>query len=83
MSFPVFVVDLDWVLVPAILGRSNMATSKVTGKSSEDAFLETMGEVIDRGAAKMNREQLRQSEKKFNAAIDRAAPVRKRRRESA
>ena len=60
-----------------------MATSKVREKSAEDAFLETMGEVIDRGAAKMNREQLRESEKKFNAVIDLAASARKRRRESA
>jgi hypothetical protein len=60
-----------------------MAVSRVTEKSAEDAFLETMGKIIDQGAAKMNREQLCESEKKFNAVIDRAAPARKRRRETA
>jgi hypothetical protein len=52
-------------------------------KSAEDAFFKAMSEVIDKGAAGMNREQLRESEKKFNAAIDHAVPARKRRRETA
>jgi hypothetical protein len=61
-----------------------MAISSTKDKTSaEEAFLQTFGDIIDKGAAKMNSEQLSESEKKFNAVIDRAAPARKRRRETA
>jgi hypothetical protein len=64
---------------------SRVATSplkKLRKKSALDAFVDRFGEIIESGAQKMNAEQLRESEKKFNEAIDRAV-ARKRRRETA
>jgi hypothetical protein len=48
-----------------------------------ESLLETFKEVIDSGARKMDDAQLRESEKKFNDAVDRAVAGRKRRRETA
>lgn len=48
-----------------------------------DSLLETFGEVIDAGAERMKDAELRESEKKFNGAVDRAVAARKRRRETA
>lgn len=60
-----------------------MATTPVKQKSAMDKMLDSFGEVIDSGAEKMNSDQLRESEKKFNEIADRAAASRKRRRETA
>jgi hypothetical protein len=46
------------------------------------SLLETFGEVIDAGAKDMNQAELRESEKKFNAAVDRAVAARKPPRET-
>ncbi len=51
-------------------------------KSAADALIDRFSEIIETGAQKMNAEQLRESEKKFNDAIDRAV-ANKRRRETA
>jgi len=59
-----------------------MATSPLKQKNPMDALLEKFSEIIDEGAKAMDAEQLRESEKKFVAAIDRAV-ANKRRRETA
>jgi hypothetical protein len=51
-------------------------------KSAADALIDRFSEIIETGARKMDAEQLRESEKKFNDAIDRAV-ANKRRRETA
>lgn len=51
-------------------------------KSAADALIDRFSEIIEMGAQKMNAEQRRESEKKFNDAIDRAV-ANKRRRETA
>jgi hypothetical protein len=55
---------------------------KLKKKSAADALIDRFGEIIDSGARKMDAEQLRESEKKFNEAIDRAV-ANKQRRETA
>ena len=60
-----------------------MATTPAKDKSATDKLIDTFGEVIDSGAEKMDSEQLRESEKKFNEIADHAAASRKRRRETA
>ena len=51
-------------------------------KSAADALVDRFNEIIETGAQKMNAAQLRESEKKFNDAIDRAV-ANKQRRETA
>ena len=60
-----------------------MAPSGIKRKSATDELLDSFGEVIDSGAKKMDADELRESEKKFNEIADRAAASRKRRRETA
>jgi hypothetical protein len=60
-----------------------MATTPVKQKSAMDKLIDSFGEVIDSGAEKMDSEELRESEKKFNEIADHAAASRKRRRETA
>jgi hypothetical protein len=52
-------------------------------KSAMDTVLDSMRDVIDDGARGMAPKELKESEKKFNAALDRAVAARKRRRETA
>lgn len=52
-------------------------------KSAMDTLLATMKNVIDDGAREMTPKELAESERKFNAALDRAVVSRKRRRETA
>lgn len=59
-----------------------MATS-AKHKSAMDTLLDTMKDVIDEGARGMTPKEREESEKKFNAALDRAVASRKRRRETA
>lgn len=64
---------------------SSLATSPLKRprkKSAEDALLDRFNEIIETGAQKMDAGQLRESEKKFNDAIDRAV-ANKPRRETA
>ncbi len=51
-------------------------------KSAADALVDRFIQIIETGAQKMDSEQLRESEKKFNDTIDRAV-ANKRRRETA
>ncbi|MGD0571198.1 MAG: hypothetical protein ABSA78_22625 [Candidatus Sulfotelmatobacter sp.] len=62
--------------------KSNMATSRPKSKTAMESLLDSFGEIIETGAKKMDVEQLRESEEKFDAAIDRAV-ARKQRRETA
>ena len=48
-----------------------------------DKLLDTMRGVIEEGARGMSPTELEESERKFNAALDRAVASRKRRRETA
>ena len=48
-------------------------------KSAADALVDRFNEIIETGAQKMDAEQLRESEKKFNDAIDRAVANKQRR----
>jgi hypothetical protein len=59
-----------------------MATS-TNRKSAMDTLLDTMKDIIEDGARGMTPKELKESEKKFNAALDRAVAARKRRRETA
>jgi hypothetical protein len=58
---------------------SGMATSPLKQKNPMEALLERFGKIIDDGAKTMDAEQLRESEKKFNQAIDRAVANKQRR----
>jgi len=64
-------------------GEQGMASSALKRKSAMDELVDSFGEVIDSGAEKMNDDELRESEKKFNQIADRVAASRKRRRETA
>jgi hypothetical protein len=59
-----------------------MATSPIKKNNATDSLIDRFNEIIDAGAQKMDAEQLRESEKKFNDAIDRAV-ANKQRRETA
>lgn len=63
--------------------ESRMASSPVKRKSAMDELLDTMKGVIEDGARGMTPKERKESEKKFNAALDRAVAARKRRRETA
>jgi hypothetical protein len=57
--------------------------TSIRGKSATDRLLDTMRNVIEEGAREMTPKELEESERKFNAALDRAVASRKRRRETA
>jgi hypothetical protein len=57
--------------------------TSIRGKSATNRLLDTMRGVIDEGARGMTPKDLEESERKFNAALDRAVASRKRRRETA
>jgi hypothetical protein len=59
-----------------------MATS-AKRKSATDTLLDTMRDVIEDGARGMTPKERKESEKNFNAALERAFAARKRRRETA
>lgn len=59
-----------------------MTTSSVR-ESAMKKLLDGFAEIIDSGGEKMSPRELRESEKKFNAALDRAVAARKRRRKTA
>jgi len=63
--------------------ESEMASSPAKQKSAMDELLDTMKGVIEDGARGMTPKERKESEKKFNAALDRAVAARKRRRETA
>jgi len=59
-----------------------MGSSGLKQKSAMDALLDSFRKIIDSGAEKMDSTELRESEKRFNEILDRAAAARKRRRET-
>jgi len=59
-----------------------MATS-AKRKPAVDTLLDTMKGIVEDGARGMTPKERKESEKKFNAALDRAVAARKRRRETA
>ena len=63
--------------------EADMATSAVKKKTAMDKLLGTLEGIIKDGAKEMTPEQLRDSEAKFNKALDRAVVARKQRRETA
>lgn len=60
-----------------------MATAPLKHKWPMDSLLQSFAEVIDAGASKMTKSELRESEKKFNGAVDRAVADHKQGREKA
>jgi hypothetical protein len=70
--------------MPAKLKRDeNMSTVPLKQKSPMDSLVQSFAEVIESGASKMNEIERRESEKKFNDAVDRAVAGRKQPREKA
>jgi hypothetical protein len=57
--------------------------SSIRRKSAMDTLLDTMRDIIEDGARGMTPKERQESEKNFNAALDRAVASRKRRRETA
>ena len=76
--------EIEYTVMPNVNCKKEpgMATS-VKHKTALDTLLNTMRDVIEDGARGMTPKQRKESEKKFNAALDRAVAARKRRRETA
>jgi hypothetical protein len=51
--------------------------TSIKGKSAMDTLLGTMRDIIEDGASGMTPKEQQESEKKFNAALDRAVASRK------
>jgi hypothetical protein len=71
------------VMATAKRKKVSALPTSIRGKSATDKLLDTMRGIIDDGARGMTPRELEESEKKFNAALDRAVASRKRRRETA
>jgi hypothetical protein len=56
-----------------------MATSRRKPETAMKSLLDSFGEIIEKGAKKMDVKQLEASERKFDAAIDRAVSHKQRR----
>ena len=67
------------VMATAKRKKVSAAPTSIRGKSAMDQLLDTMRNVIDEGARGMTPKELEESERKFNAALDRAVASRKRR----
>jgi hypothetical protein len=70
-------------MATAKLKKGSTLPASIKGKSAMDNLLAAMGKIIDEGAHGMTPKELRESERKFHAAVDRAVAPRKRRRETA
>lgn len=57
--------------------------TSITDESPTNRLLGTMRNIIEEGARGMTPKELEESERNFNAALDRAVASRKRRRETA
>jgi hypothetical protein len=57
--------------------------TSIREKSATDTLLDTMRGIIEDGAREMTPKEMEESERKFNAVLDRAVASRKRRRETA
>ena len=75
---------IEYTVMPNANRKKGLGVASPTKhKSAMDTLLDTMKGVIDDGARGMTPKERKESEKKFNAALDRAAAARKRRRETA
>jgi hypothetical protein len=63
--------------------KESSLPAPIRRKSAMEKLLDTMQDVIEEGARGMTPKELEESERKFNAALDRAVASRKRRRETA
>ena len=63
--------------------KESATPTSIRGKSATDKLLDTMRSVIEDGAREMTPRELEESEKKFNAVLDRAVAARKQQRETA
>ena len=63
--------------------KESALTTSITGESATNRLLDTMRDIIEEGARGMTPKELEESERKFNAALDRTVASRKRRRETA
>jgi hypothetical protein len=63
--------------------KESATPTSIRGKSATDKLLDTMRDIVEDGAREMTPRELEESEKKFNAALDRAVASRKRQRETA
>lgn len=59
--------------------KSTMATSGPKSKTALESLVDSFSKIIETGAKKMDVKQLEESEKKFDAAIDRAVSHKQRR----
>jgi hypothetical protein len=71
------------VMATAKLKQKSAPPTSIRGESAMDKLLDTMRDVIEEGARGMTPKELDESERKFNAALDRAVASRERRRETA
>jgi len=63
--------------------ESNMATSPLKRKSAIDELLDDFDTVIEKGASKMNKEEIQQASQDFKKVIRRPASAKSGRRETA
>jgi ElaB/YqjD/DUF883 family membrane-anchored ribosome-binding protein len=63
--------------------EAHMATSSTKQKSAVDTLMESMDELVDSAAEKMNDDELRKVRKQINHVVDRAVATHKRHRETA
>ena len=63
--------------------KESASPTSIRGESAMDKLLGTMRDVIEDGARGMTPKEMEASERKFNAALDRAVASRKRRRDTA
>ena len=75
---------IEYAVMPNANRKKGLGMASPTKhKSAMDTLLHTMRAVIEDGARGMTPKERKESEKKFNAALDRAAASRGRRRETA
>jgi hypothetical protein len=63
--------------------KESARPTSINRKPAMDTLLDTMRTIIEDGARDMTAKELKESEEKLNAALDRAVAARKRRRETA
>lgn len=71
------------IMATANRKKALAAPTSIKRRSATDTLLDTMRDIIEDGARGMTPKERLESEKKFNAALDRAVASRKRRRETA
>jgi hypothetical protein len=71
------------VMATAKRKKESAQPTSIRGESAMNKLLGTMRDVIEEGARGRTPKELEESERKFNAALDRAVASRKQRRETA